>query len=79
VELDEALALKRLAGVRIGYTADLIVIDGIEGWDKDGEPGRSGGARWTIPSAATRKSGAPNPSGCIGPAPNTGQARAGSR
>jgi imidazolonepropionase-like amidohydrolase len=57
----EALGMKNLAGVRIGYTADLAVIDGnpldnfkvmygtgIETWTREGKPVRRGGVKWTI-------------------------------
>jgi imidazolonepropionase-like amidohydrolase len=60
-----ALGLEKLAGVRIGYTADLIVVDGnpldnfkmlygtgIEGWDAGGKPVRRGGVRFTIKAGA---------------------------
>lgn len=60
-----ALGLTKLAGVRIGSTADLIVVDGnpldnfkvmygtgIEGWDAEGRPVQRGGVRWTIKAGA---------------------------
>lgn len=57
----ETLKLDKLRGIRVGYTADLIVVDGnplenfkvlygsgIETFDAQNRPVRRGGVRWTI-------------------------------
>jgi imidazolonepropionase-like amidohydrolase len=63
VNATRTLGLKNLDGVRIGYTADLAIVDGnpldnfkvmygggIEGYGPDGKPVRRGGVKWTIKS-----------------------------
>jgi imidazolonepropionase-like amidohydrolase len=63
VNATRTLGLKNLDGVRIGYTADLAIVDGnpldnfkvmygggIESYGADGKPVRRGGVKWTIKS-----------------------------
>lgn len=57
----QVLGLKKISGVRVGYAADLAIVDGnpidnfkvlygtgIETWGPDGKATRRGGVRWTI-------------------------------
>jgi imidazolonepropionase-like amidohydrolase len=61
VNATKTLGLGKLAGIRAGYTADLVVVDGnpldnfkvlygtgIEAYTPEGEPVRRGGVKWTI-------------------------------
>lgn len=61
VNATQALGIPKLAGVRIGYLADLAIVDGnpldnfkvlygtgLESYTADGKPVRKGGVRWTV-------------------------------